>query len=131
MARLQRKKTAKPKKKSSGPASGPSGSESASDQAGKAADVAAAAKEVRKSKPAAQKRAPSAPRSEPNKVVGWFHTAVQFLREVKVELKKVAWPSRKQTVGSTVVVLILVTIIAFFLGAADIALSSLIQVVLQ
>jgi hypothetical protein len=30
---------------------------------------------------------------------------IQFLREVKVELKKVTWPSRKQTMGSTVVVL--------------------------
>lgn len=57
--------------------------------------------------------------------------SVQFLREVKVELKKVTWPTRKQTVGSTVVVLILVLIISFFLGAVDIGLSSLIRVVLQ
>ena len=56
---------------------------------------------------------------------------VQFLREVKMELKKVTWPSRKQTLGSTLVVLILVTIIAFFLGAVDIGLSSLVRVVLQ
>jgi preprotein translocase subunit SecE len=33
-----------------------------------------------------------------------FEKGIQFLREVKVELKKVTWPSRKQTVGSTVVV---------------------------
>jgi preprotein translocase subunit SecE len=57
--------------------------------------------------------------------------SLQFLREVKVELKKVTWPSRKQTLGSTVVVLILVSIIAFFLGAVDIGLSSLVKVVLQ
>jgi preprotein translocase subunit SecE len=56
---------------------------------------------------------------------------VQFLREVKMELKKVTWPSRKQTLGSTLVVLILVTIIAFFLGAVDIGLSSLVRAVLQ
>jgi preprotein translocase subunit SecE len=56
---------------------------------------------------------------------------VQFLREVKMELKKVTWPSRKQTLGSTLVVLILVTIIAFFLGAVDIGLSSLVRTVLQ
>ena len=48
-----------------------------------------------------------------------------------MELKKVTWPSRKQTLGSTLVVLILVTIIAFFLGAVDIGLSSLVRVVLQ
>jgi len=54
----------------------------------------------------------------------------QFLREVKVELKKVTWPSRKQAIGSTIVVLILVVIISFFLGLVDIGLSSLIKLVL-
>ena len=57
--------------------------------------------------------------------------AVQFLREVKVELKKVTWPSRKQTIGSTVVVIILVMIIAFFLGVVDVGLSGLIRIVLR
>ena len=55
----------------------------------------------------------------------------QFLREVKVELKKVTWPSRKQTIGSTVVVIALVMIISVFLGAVDLGLSSLIRIVLQ
>lgn len=59
-----------------------------------------------------------------------FNKAVQFLREVKVELKKVVWPSRKQTIGSTVVVLVLVMIISFFLGIVDIGLSSLIRLAL-
>lgn len=57
--------------------------------------------------------------------------AIQFLREVKVELKKVTWPSRKQTMGSTVVVLVIVTIISFFLGVVDAGLSGLIRAVLQ
>ena len=48
-----------------------------------------------------------------------------------VELKKVAWPTRKQTLGSTLVVIILVTIIAFFLGAVDIGLSSLVKLILR
>ena len=56
---------------------------------------------------------------------------LQFLREVKVELKKVTWPSRKQTMGSTVVVLVIVTIISLFLGLVDAGLSGLIQAVLQ
>lgn len=57
--------------------------------------------------------------------------AAQFLREVKVELKKVTWPSRKQTIGSTAVVIVLVMIISFFLGVVDMGLSSLVRVVLQ
>jgi preprotein translocase subunit SecE len=60
-----------------------------------------------------------------------YGKSVQFLREVKVELKKVTWPSRKQTIGSTVVVIALVMIISVFLGAVDLGLSSLIRIVLQ
>ena len=71
-------------------------------------------------------------RPAPAKLKDNFLTkSLQFLREVKMELKKVTWPSRKQTIGSTVVVLVLVTIIAFFLGAVDIGLSSLVKLVLQ
>lgn len=55
---------------------------------------------------------------------------LQFLREVKIELKKVTWPSRKQTVGSTIVVIVLVMIISIFLGVIDIGLSSLIRLFL-
>ena len=60
-----------------------------------------------------------------------FGKTAQFLREVKVELKKVTWPSRKQTIGSTVVVIALVMIISVFLGDVDLGLSSLIRIVLQ
>ncbi len=56
---------------------------------------------------------------------------LQFLREVKVELKKVTWPTRKQTIGSTAVVIILVMIISLFLGVVDIGLSSLIRIFIQ
>ncbi|MFH2011769.1 MAG: preprotein translocase subunit SecE [Pseudomonadota bacterium] len=54
----------------------------------------------------------------------------KFLREVKVELKKVNWPSRKETIGSTAVVLVVVVIVAAFLGVIDIGLSKLIRIIL-
>ncbi len=60
----------------------------------------------------------------------WLKTS-QFLREVKIELKKVTWPSRKETMASTAVVIILVFIVASFLGLVDVGLSSLIRFVLQ
>lgn len=56
---------------------------------------------------------------------------IQFLKEVKVELKKVTWPTRKQTIGSTMVVIVVVMIISLFLGVVDMGLSGLIRVVLQ
>ncbi|ACN16703.1 SecE [Desulforapulum autotrophicum HRM2] len=60
----------------------------------------------------------------------FYHQAVRFFREVRVELKKVTWPNQKQTAGSTVVVIILVFILAAFLGLVDFGLSKLVQVVL-
>jgi preprotein translocase subunit SecE len=59
-----------------------------------------------------------------------FQKAMEFLREVKVELKKVTWPTRKQTTGTTIVVIIFVFVIATFLGLFDFGLSKLVQVVL-
>ena len=60
----------------------------------------------------------------------WPKTA-QFLREVRIELKKVTWPSRKEAMASTVVVIILVIIVSAFLGVVDVGLSSLIRLVLH
>ena len=60
-----------------------------------------------------------------------FETAKQFLREVKTELKKVTWPSRKDTLSGTLVVLVAVFIIAIFLGIVDSGLSNLIKELLK
>jgi len=59
-----------------------------------------------------------------------FEVAKQFLREVKTELKKVTWPSRKDTLSATLVVLVAVFIIAIFLGIVDLGLSNAIKWVL-
>ena len=60
----------------------------------------------------------------------YFGTWIQFFREVKVELTKVTWPTKKQTIGSTAVVIVFVFVIAFFLGLVDIGLSNLIRLIL-
>ena len=62
--------------------------------------------------------------------LNFYQKSVEFLKEVKVELKKVTWPTRKQTSGTTVVVIIFVFIVAVFLGIFDLGLSKLVQVVL-
>ncbi|MEW6327293.1 MAG: preprotein translocase subunit SecE [Thermodesulfobacteriota bacterium] len=63
--------------------------------------------------------------------VGFLEKAGQFLREVKVEFKKVAWPSRKEAMGTTFVVIVLVLIIALFLGLIDMALAKLIRIFIK
>jgi len=55
-----------------------------------------------------------------------FGKIKNFFREVKVELKKVVFPSREEVIGSTKVVLVLVLIVAVFLGLIDLVLSKLI-----
>ena len=60
-----------------------------------------------------------------------FEVVKQFLREVKTELKKVTWPSRKDTLSGTIVVLVTVFIMAIFLGLVDTGLSNLIKVLLK
>ncbi len=62
--------------------------------------------------------------------LNFYQKSVEFLKEVKVELKKVTWPTRKQTTGTTVVVIIFVFVVAAFLGIFDLGLSKLVQVVL-
>jgi preprotein translocase subunit SecE len=65
------------------------------------------------------------------KIKEFWKTAKQFFREVRAELKKVTWPSRKETIASTSVVLITVIMVAFFLGIVDLGLSRLVRIFLD
>jgi preprotein translocase subunit SecE len=55
---------------------------------------------------------------------------IQFIKEAKVELKKVTWPTPKQTLASTAVVIIIVFIVAIYLGIVDFVLTKLVKFVL-
>lgn len=55
----------------------------------------------------------------------------EFLQQVKAELQKVTWPTRKETYGSTVVVIVLVLMVAVFLWLVDTGLSALIKTLLN
>jgi preprotein translocase, SecE subunit, bacterial len=59
-----------------------------------------------------------------------FQKVIQFLSEAKTELKKVTWPSPKQTLASTSVVIIIVFIIAIYLGIVDYVLAKLVKYIL-
>ncbi|MDD2276064.1 MAG: preprotein translocase subunit SecE [Smithellaceae bacterium] len=56
--------------------------------------------------------------------------AVQFLNQAKAELKKVTWPTRKQTLASTGVVMVIVAISAVYLGVIDLILAKLVKLIL-
>ena len=54
-----------------------------------------------------------------------------YFREVYHEGKRVAWPSRKDAMKGTYIVLITVVIAALFLGIVDIGLSKIIQAIIR
>jgi preprotein translocase subunit SecE len=60
-------------------------------------------------------------------VTQWWQTVSSFVAESWQELKKVTWPGRKETLGTTMVVVFLVIIISGYLGLVDIGLSSLLK----
>jgi preprotein translocase subunit SecE len=104
--------------------------------AGAAAGSVAVAGEAAETKPKPllvpkKPASPSGPASFSPPADNVFTRAVQFLREVKIELKKVTWPSRKQTMGSTLVVIVLIIIISLFLGIVDMGLSTVIRAVFR
>ena len=53
--------------------------------------------------------------------------AFGFLAEVKAEVVKVTWPSRAEALGGTAVVVVVVLLMAVFLGVVDAILSKIVQ----
>jgi preprotein translocase subunit SecE len=65
--------------------------------------------------PAARKRsAPPAPRPKEQRT-----TAPQFLREVRGELRKVAWPTRPEVINYSIIVLVAVVVLTAYVAALD------------
>ncbi len=54
-----------------------------------------------------------------DKVKSSFHNGVEFIRETRKELKNVSWPSRRETTGTTLVVIAAVFFFGFFLWVVD------------
>lgn len=48
-----------------------------------------------------------------------FEKITTFLKEARIELKKVTWPRREDTIRLTAAVIIVSAAVAFFLGGLD------------
>ncbi len=59
----------------------------------------------------------------------WYKRFFSFLKEVRAELKKVTWPSRRETANTTLVVILSVFFFGFYLFFMDIIFSRLIDLV--
>jgi len=55
----------------------------------------------------------------------------KFFTEVWLELKKVSWPTRKELVDSTIVVIVAIIILGIYIAAVDQISSLVIKIVLR
>jgi preprotein translocase subunit SecE len=53
--------------------------------------------------------------------------AKEFLMEVKAEMKRVTWPSRKEAMGGTIVVIAVVFLVSIYLGVIDSVLAKMVR----
>ncbi|MDD5136936.1 MAG: preprotein translocase subunit SecE [Candidatus Omnitrophica bacterium] len=58
-----------------------------------------------------------------NKVVGFFN-------DIKLEMGKVAWPTKDELIGSTIVVIVSLAILSLFIGICDLVLSKIVNVIM-
>ncbi len=65
-----------------------------------------------------------------DKIKAIFTTSKQFLLEAKTELSKVTWPTTKQAIASTSVVLVVVLVVSLVLGIFDFGLVKLMKLIL-
>ncbi len=59
--------------------------------------------------------------------LGWLAGIRHFWHEVKLEMKKVSWPTRTEVVNTTIIVVIAIFFFAFYLFLADLAFTYLIR----
>ena len=62
--------------------------------------------------------------------IGWVDSARHYLVDVRNEFDKVTWPQRKEAVGGTIGVLIIVAVITGVLSIVDVTLAKLVEWVL-
>ena len=75
-------------------------------------------------------KADKAKKDKKNAKPGIFARAAKWLREMKSELKKVQWPTRKQTINNTLIVIACVVVVGVFIWVFDFITNSAIDVLL-
>ncbi|MBO7244876.1 MAG: preprotein translocase subunit SecE [Alphaproteobacteria bacterium] len=55
----------------------------------------------------------------------------QFVRQVKQEVTKITWPTRKETMQGSIIVIVMSVLIALFLFFIDMIFAGIIQAILE
>jgi preprotein translocase subunit SecE len=57
------------------------------------------------------------------KTKNFFRSFIEFVRDTRKELNNVSWPSRRELVSTTIVVIVSVFFFGFFLALGDLIVS--------
>jgi len=68
-------------------------------------------------------------KESPEHVSGWFGRARRFLVEVRAELGRVTWPTRREVWATTLVVILVSLVFGLYLYGVDIFLSWVVRVI--
>ena len=60
-------------------------------------------------------------------LLGFVSKIITFLKEVKLEMKKVNWPTRENVIRYTLIVIVSSLVVAIFLGGLDFGFSSILN----
>ena len=64
-------------------------------------------------------------KESPEHVSGWFGRARRFLGDVRAELSRVTWPTRREVWATTIVVILVSLLFGVYLYAVDLILSAI------
>ncbi len=76
-------------------------------------------------------KAEKAKKTDKNSKPGVFARAAKWLKEMKSELKKVQWPTRKQVVNNTLIVIACVIVVGVFIWIFDFIAGNAIQLLIS
>ncbi len=60
-----------------------------------------------------------------------FRKIIQFFKEAKTELSKVVWPTKKEAIKMTIMVIIGSIFVAIFLGSFDFLFMKIVEFILK
>ncbi len=60
-----------------------------------------------------------------------FSKITKYFNDTYQEMHKVAWPSKDELVGSTIVVIVMSLIVSLFIGAVDLVLNKLVNTLIS
>jgi len=56
---------------------------------------------------------------------------IKYIKDSIIEMKKVTWPSRKEALNYTVLIVIITIAVAIFLGGLDFIFSKILEIVVN